>query len=322
LIGLALVAVVFYQGSPQLPKGAEFNWETMKQLGFWGAVWGPLKRDWFQTLMHIAVTSLWILPVIRAGTAWRVVYLIVSALIHMGLSQAFCMEWVNRDPSGVDGGPLAFLTWSISAIVGTLAGDLVMSSRTKFRILGSLLCSGLFLIALGWIVSWATRCYDVADDQVAALQAQRLAASPVIPLRADWVRWSSNLKNGHWPKVLAEPPFVPPPHSHDANGDKNYDYRKWNYWMMSTRFVTISYAVFVSGLSLVLYGIFHRDFGSRWIVDRRISDARLQRALRLCAARHRWRCGAQIPSSRCASGRYVDLFCRVFLNLLAVHPQP
>ena len=81
--------------------------------------------------MHIAVTSLWILPVIRAGTAWRVVYLIVSALIHMGLSQAFCMEWVNRDPSGVDGGPLAFLTWSIPAIVGTLACDLVMSSRTQ-----------------------------------------------------------------------------------------------------------------------------------------------------------------------------------------------
>lgn len=228
----------------------------MKQLGFWGAVWGPLKRDWFQTLMHIAVTSLWILPVIRAGTAWRVVYLIVSALIHMGLSQAFCMEWVNRDPSGVDGGLLAFLTWSIPAIVGTLACDLVMSSRTKVRILGSLLCSGLLLIALGWIVSWATRCYDVADDQVAALQAQRLAVSPVIPLRADWVRWSSNLKNGHWPNVLAEPPFVPPPHSHDANGDKNYDYRKWNYWMMSTRFVTISYAVFVSGLSLVLYAFF------------------------------------------------------------------
>jgi hypothetical protein len=55
---------------------------------------------------------------------------------------------------------------------------------------------------------------------------------------------------------LAEPPFVPPPHSHDANGDQNSDYRKWNYWMMSTRFVTVSYATFVSGLSLVLYALF------------------------------------------------------------------
>ena len=29
----------------------------------------PLEGTWFQTLMHIAVTSLWILPVIRAGVA-------------------------------------------------------------------------------------------------------------------------------------------------------------------------------------------------------------------------------------------------------------
>ena len=256
LIGLALVAVVVYQGSPQLPKGAEFNWETMKDLGVWGALSGPLKRDWFQTLMHIAVTSLWILPVIRAGAPWRVVYLILSALIHMGLSQAFCMEWVNRDPSGVDGGPLAFLTWSIPAIIGTLACDLVMSSRNRVTILGSLFCSGLFLIALGWIASCGSRCYDVPDDQVAALQGQRLSASPVIPRQADWIRWSNDLKNGNWAKVLAEPPFVAPPHSRQANGDKNSDYRKWNYWMMSTRFVTISYAAFVSGLSLILYAFF------------------------------------------------------------------
>ena len=100
----------------------------------------------------------------------------------------------------------------------------------------------------------------------------------MIPLEADLVRWSSDLKNGNWPKVLAEPPFVPPPHSHDANGDNNSDYRKWNYWMMSTRFVTISYAVFVSGLSLVLYAFFIVTSDLRWIVDRRISDARLQRA--------------------------------------------
>ena len=66
-VGLALVAIVVYQGSPQLPKGAAFDWQTIKQLGVWGVFAGPLKHDWFQTLMHIAVTSLWILPVIRAG---------------------------------------------------------------------------------------------------------------------------------------------------------------------------------------------------------------------------------------------------------------
>ena len=64
------------------------------------------------------------------------------------------------------------------------------------------------------------------------------------------------MKQANWANVLTEPPFVPPPHSHDADGDKNADYRKWNYWMMSTRFVTISYATFGAGLSLVLYALF------------------------------------------------------------------
>ena len=101
------------------------------------------------------------------------------------------MEWVNHDPSGVDGGPLAFLTWSIPAIIGSLACDLVMSSRTKVRILGSLFCSGLLLIVIGWIASCGSRCYDVPADRVTALQGQRLSASPVIPPPADWIRWSA-----------------------------------------------------------------------------------------------------------------------------------
>ena len=213
LVGLALVAIVVYQGSPQLPKGAAFDWQTIKQLGLWGVVAGPLKHDWFQTLMHIAVTSLWILPVIRAGATWRVAYLIISALIHLGLSQAFNMAWVDRDPSGVDGGPLAFLTWSIPAIIGTLACDLVMSSRTKSAIVSSLIGWGLLLIALGWVASCVSRCYDVSGDRVAALREQRLSTSPVLPLQADWSRYAADLKNENWANVLTEPPFVPPPHS-------------------------------------------------------------------------------------------------------------
>ncbi|MFN9714672.1 MAG: heparan-alpha-glucosaminide N-acetyltransferase domain-containing protein, partial [Planctomycetota bacterium] len=54
LLGLALVAFVVYNVSPRAA-----NWEQLKDLGIWGALQEPLKRNWFQTLMHIAVTSLW-----------------------------------------------------------------------------------------------------------------------------------------------------------------------------------------------------------------------------------------------------------------------
>ncbi len=75
LLGLALVAIfITYQGSPHLEKGQEFTWETMKQIGFWQAIHDPLKNTWFQTLMHIAVTSLWILPVLRLAPIWRILY--------------------------------------------------------------------------------------------------------------------------------------------------------------------------------------------------------------------------------------------------------
>jgi hypothetical protein len=76
-----------------------------------------------------------------------------------------------------------------------------------------------------------------------------------------------NLKQKDWPKVFAEPPLVPPPHSqeepHDAKKkerketeDRSYELREWNYWMMSQRSGSISYLTFGAGLSLVVYGLF------------------------------------------------------------------
>ena len=81
--------------------------------------------------------------------------------------------------------------------------------------------------------------------------------------------------------LLAEPPFVPPPHSWDPPGlgegqtlgrggfmgwllDPQYRpenradwYRKWNYWMMSQRGGTLSYLVFSGGFSLFVYVLFY-----------------------------------------------------------------
>ncbi|MCA9017559.1 MAG: DUF5009 domain-containing protein, partial [Planctomycetaceae bacterium] len=78
LLGLVLVSLIIYRVSPIAQ-----TWNELKSIGVWDAIAGPLKRNWFQTLMHIAVTSLWIAPVIRARASIRIAYMIFSAAAHV-----------------------------------------------------------------------------------------------------------------------------------------------------------------------------------------------------------------------------------------------
>lgn len=230
LFGLVLVAIVVYSATAP----AE-TWEQLRLLGI-RALATPLKRDWFQTLMHIAATSLWILPVIRTSAGVRISFALVSAIVHIGLSWWFNFTWCNTPPNGIDGGPLGFLTWTIPAIAGTLACDLVTSANGKSRWTG-LLGGAALLMALGWGFSCGTRLYDVPPEQVEAHREIKLAEHPVIPPPEQ-----------HVYRGLAEPPFVPPP---------DHTLRKWNYWMMSQRAGTLSYLTFCAGLSLAVYALFH-----------------------------------------------------------------
>ena len=77
--------------------------------------------------MHIAATSLWITPVIRARAGVRIGYMLLSVALQVVLSYWFYFDWVYR--YGVDGGPLGFLTWSIPTIVGTLACEYGLSGE-------------------------------------------------------------------------------------------------------------------------------------------------------------------------------------------------
>ena len=64
LLGLALVAIVVeHVATP----GGDLG--STRRHGPVGSDARAAQGDWFQTLMHIAVTSLWILPVIRAAPA-------------------------------------------------------------------------------------------------------------------------------------------------------------------------------------------------------------------------------------------------------------
>lgn len=232
LAALALVALVLYTlaGKPL--------WERLATTDFWTVLADLSKRDWFQTLMHIAATSLWILPVIRTGAAVRVAYLLLSAAAHVLLSDWFNFTWVNTPPNGIDGGPLGFLTWAIPALVGTLACDAVVGAGSPKLV--KMLAWSMALMALGYGVSCGTRLYDVRPAEQAP-PPPKLADSPV--------RISSDrLRGRDFSTLLAEPPFVPPPPPSE---------RQWNYWMMSQRSGTVSYQTFAAGFSLVVFVFFY-----------------------------------------------------------------
>ncbi len=248
LLGLVLVSLVVYTVGQRAA-----SWEELVKMGYWGALYEPLKRGWFQTLMHIAVTSLWILPVVHCKPSVRILWMLGSAVGHIVLSYWFNYVWVNSAPNGIDGGPLGFLTWTIPAIAGTLACDVFVQPRSQLQLgsstLNKVLLVSFLLMGIGYAISCGTRLYDVPASQVEAFRSEKLAVDPVWPTqeRINTKMAEARLADGMFSNWLAEPPFVKPP---------TQEWRKWNYWMMSQRGGTLSYLVFAAGFSLVVYLVF------------------------------------------------------------------
>jgi predicted acyltransferase len=231
MLGLALVALVVYNA-----RSPAQSWDALVDMGLWKAIRVALKGTWFQTLMHIAVTSLWILPVIRASALVRVAYMIASAALQVGLSYWFYFDWVHT--GGIDGGVLGFLAWTIPTITGTLACDAVTNIDGRPRVAKMIVWS-VVLMGLGYLFSCPTTLYDVPESEIENLATQVLAEDAVVPSRE---RLESHQLT--W----AEPPFVPPP---------DQSHRKHNYWMMSQRAATLSYHTFGAGFSLAVYALFY-----------------------------------------------------------------
>ncbi len=151
------------------------SWAKLHDAGVWGVLSTAFQRNFFQTLAHIAVTSLWILPVIGTSARVRIGYAVASGVLFHLISVAWYYEWVLKRP-GIDGGPLGFLTWTIPMIAGTLAYDIVTTRpATAVR---SLLVMGAGLMLLGY----------------------GLSSMPGL-IESRGALWTA-----HW----TEPPFVPP----------------------------------------------------------------------------------------------------------------
>ena len=215
-LGLLLIGLIIHG----LDGGAK-SWAELKALGLDGFFLTGFQRKPFQALVHIAVTSLWVLPVIGARPAYRVAYAVGSAGLFWYLSQRFYYTWVMTRP-GIDGGPLGFMTWAIPLLVGSLACDAALSANPR-RLIWKLLAWATALMALGYGLSCLARVLNPAATS-----------------------------------VFIEPPFVAPGDSAELRdrASKLPENAAHMLWIMSQRAGSPSYLVFGAGFSLTVYALF------------------------------------------------------------------
>ncbi len=209
-LGLMLVAFAVYSVGSRWE-----NWGNDAQRDVVLLRWA--KQDLFQTLAHIAVTSLWVLPVIAARPGTRFGYAIFSGVLHFALSYWFNYRWTNTPPNGVDGGSLGFLTWAVPLLVGTLACDVYQVTANRARLCVLYLVAGTVVMVCGYGLS----CLHLAP--------------------ADMDDWKFN--------VTVSP--APPPLTHiDVKPPTN------DLFTMSQRSGSLTYPLFGAGVSLVVLALF------------------------------------------------------------------
>ena len=140
LLGLGLV--IYNLGL--LSDLAAADLRSLAERSFW--------RESFQTLVHIAVTSFWILPVIMRSIRARVLFAAGSGLLHLGLSAWFWFDLL-QEKRVIDGGPLGFLTWTLPTIAGSIAHDWMREESGGRLVLRPLLGWGAVLMLCGYALS-------------------------------------------------------------------------------------------------------------------------------------------------------------------------
>lgn len=145
-LGLILLGLVVYG-----LDGNYKSWSDISALGWLGFIENSFLRNPFQALVHIGVTTLWILPVMRRRSRDLARFGILSGLLHLTLSSTFWFEFLMRSRV-IDGGPLGFLSWTLPTIGGALAYDAVLKfgPARAAKILGGW---GLSIAILGYAIS-------------------------------------------------------------------------------------------------------------------------------------------------------------------------
>lgn len=132
---------------------------------------------------------------------------------------------------------------------GGLAHDMVIGRRPGRAAL-NLMGSGILLMSAAWGLSCLSTVYDISPD--APPVPRDIAENPVFPSREQLQ--APGIK-------MAELPFMPPPpkntgelQRHESLGQVPVPprLRRYNYWMMSKRLVSIPFAFFATGFSMAV----------------------------------------------------------------------
>lgn len=222
-LGLMLLGVAYYGIAHE-----GMTWEEMAAAGPWGYVTGHLSWSVFQTLVHIAVASLWVLPVIGARPAVRIVYLALSGLAHLLLSQIWYYNWNEHAGGTVDGGPLGFMTWSVPLLVGSLAYD-TLRARGSRGAIRPFVVWAVVLMAVGYALS----CLNAVHNAMLGNTT------------------------GGWRAWLVEPPFVAPSLPTDL-WTMNQHAGSLSYMVFSAGFslIVLVFFIWLSDLKNVQVGMF------------------------------------------------------------------
>lgn len=207
----------------------------------------------------IALTQLWVLPLILTRPRTRIIALAIFGLTHVFISYWFNWDYMKGDPniidqflnlkprSSWDGGFFGNLDWAVVMLAGSLSYDLVREADNFTLSTKKLLAAGVLLMCLGYLVSIPSRFYDLnATDETRMEELkQKLTASAVLPpadlqIEREWTSW-----------------FPPLP---ILQSDENWNNVN-NYWKMTKRFTSLPFVLFSSGFCLALYG------GFVWMVD-------------------------------------------------------
>ncbi len=173
---LVLLGVVFYNLNKNWLEVA--GWRDPRFRELLAASWW---RNSFQTLVHIGVTCLWLLPFIARPTRMRLAVAAFSGLLHLGLSAWFWYGMLH-EKRVIDGGPLGFLTWTLPVVAGSIASDWVRNSGPRGAIL-PLVVWGFAAMLGGYGVS----CFGVGGP---------LAALPFFPPVGDVDLWTMSQRAG------------------------------------------------------------------------------------------------------------------------------
>lgn len=266
--GLMLVGIslFLYAGDDdiKIESWEKSTWESLRTL-----IAITLKANLWETLAIIGCAQTLMIPFI--GRSWKTRILVFLGLLagHTVISYQFNWNFVHGLPNFLDdylgtkgkrawdGGFFGLIGWSALIIAGSLCHDFVMSRSSAGKAVPGLLFGGVLVAFIGWgVLGSMTRLYDVPKDAPEITETAKTAGDkdPIKPRievqkYADSPVWPdfSKAQGRSIAEMMPEPPMVPIP---------GPEVRKFNYWMIYKRMVSVPFVVFNTGVAMALLGLF------------------------------------------------------------------